>query len=221
MTRRQMISATLLAYSLTWGGAAIADDWAPLDLKLPNPAYTGTPPDVIENEHVEKPSGKDRAPFLAPKGVKNLALGKKVTSSDKRPSGGELPLVTDGDKESNDSSYLELHRKLQWVQIDLESAHTLHAIVVWHAFATPHVYISVVVQVADDAEFTQNVRTLFNNDFENAAGLGQGKDKQYYENHEGKLIDAQGVKARYVRLYSNGSTLNSLNRYTEVEVYGL
>ena len=30
----------------------------------------------------------------------------------------------------------------------------------------------------------------------------------------------KGLKARYVRFYSNGSTADDLNRYTEVEVYG-
>jgi hypothetical protein len=78
----------------------------------------------------------------------------------------------------------------------------------------------VVVQVADDADFIENVRTVFNNDIDNSAGLGVGKDLHYTETNEGKLIDAKGVKARYVRLYSNGNTSDDLNRYTEVEVYG-
>ena len=52
--------------------------------------------------------------------------------------------------------------------------------------------------------------------------MGIGKDREYIENYEGKLIDAKGIKARYVRLYSKGSTFSDpLNRYTEVEVFGL
>jgi hypothetical protein len=76
-----------------------------------------------------------------------------------------------------------------------------------------------VVQVADDADFITNVRTLFNNDIDNSAGLGVGKDKHYTETNEGKLIDARGVKARYVRLYSRGNTSDDLNHYIEVAVY--
>ena len=34
------------------------------------------------------------------------------------------------------------------------------------------------------------------------------------------MVDAKGVSARYVRLYSNGNTSDELNHYTEVEVYG-
>lgn len=206
--------------TLTCGSKAFAADMEPLDLKLPIPAFMGTPTDIPASDHVEKPSDKPRAPFLAPKGVKNLAKEKKVTSSDKSPITGTLDLITDGDKESNDSSYVELHRKVQWVQIDLEADHEIYAIVVWHAHNTPQVYNSVIVQLADDADFTKNVHTVFNNDYENAAGLGAGKDKQYYENYEGKLIDVKGEKGRYVRLYSKGSTFSALNRYTEVEVYG-
>ena len=64
------------------------------------------------------------------------------------------------------------------------------------------------------------VRTLFNNDIDNSAGLGVGKDMHYTETHEGKLIDAKGARARYVRLYSNGNNGSDLNHYIEVEVYG-
>ena len=70
------------------------------------------------------------------------------------------------------------------------------------------------------ANFTTNVTTVFNNDIDNSAGLGIGTDLHYIETHEGKLIDAKGVKGKYVRLYSNGNTSNDLNHYIEVEVYG-
>jgi hypothetical protein len=77
----------------------------------------------------------------------------------------------------------------------------------------------VIVQVADDAGFTENVRTLFNNDIENSSGRGVGTDKQYFETFEGRTVDAKGAKARSVRLYSKGSTDSALNEYTEVEIY--
>jgi len=48
-----------------------------------------------------------------------------------------------------------------------------------------------------------------------------GTDKEYFETYEGKLIDAKGVEARYVRCYSRGSTYSALNRYTEIEVWGI
>ena len=42
----------------------------------------------------------------------------------------------------------------------------------------------------------------------------------YVETAEGKLVDAKGNRARYVRLYSRGNNANELNHYVEVEVFG-
>ncbi len=132
-------------------------------------------------------------------------------------------MITDGDKEAADGSYVELAPMLQYVTIDLEAMYEIYAIVVWHYHKQARVYKDVIVQVADDADFITNVKTLFNNDIDNSAGLGVGKDMHYTETNEGKLIDvlSQGnIKARYVRLYSNTNTSNDLNHYIEVEVYG-
>ena len=183
----------------------------PIPLKLPTQAFKGTPTDPPPDTNVEKPTGKPRPPFLAPKGVVNVALNKKVTSSDKAPITGTLDLATNGDKEATDNSFVELHRKTQWVQLDLEKDQTMYAIVIWHNHATPAIYRDVIVQLADDADFTQNVKTLFNNDYDNSSGLGVGTDREYFETNEGKLIDAKGAKARYVRFYSKGSTDSALN----------
>ena len=43
---------------------------------------------------------------------------------------------------------------------------------------------------------------------------------EYYETHLGKVIDAKGVRGRYLRCYTRGSTENQSNQYTEIEVYG-
>jgi hypothetical protein len=50
--------------------------------------------------------------------------------------------------------------------------------------------------------------------------MGMGTNLEYFETHEGKLIDAKGVQARFIRFYSRGSTESPLNEYTEIEVYG-
>jgi len=194
---------------------------APIPLKLPRPVFVGTPKQIPPGTTVEKPTGKPRPPFLAPPGVRNVALGKPVTSSDPEPIIGDLSLVTDGDKEATDGSYVELGPGVQWVQIDLKKKVKIYAIVFWHYHSDPRVYHDVIVQVSNDPDFVAGVKTLFNNDHDNSAGLGVGKDREYFETYEGKLVDAKGVVARYVRLYSNGSIADEANHYTEVEVYGL
>ena len=108
----------------------------------------------------------------------------------------------------------------QWVQVDLGASYALHALLVWHYHSQARVYRDVIVQVSDDPAFLKGVTTIFNNDHDNTSRLGVGKDKEYIEVAEGKLFDPKGVKARYVRLYSNGNTSNDLNHYVEVEIYG-
>ena len=190
-----------------------------IPIQLPKPMFEGTPQNLTV-PNLQKPLGRPRDPFLAPAGVTNVAKGKKVTSSDSEPVIGEIEQVTDGDKKGAEGSFVELGPGVQWVQIDLGAAHEIYAVLFWHFHKTARVYFDVVVQLADDAAFKQNVRTVFNNDHDNTSGLGAGKDMNFVETSEGKLVDAKGARARYVRLYSKGNNANELNHYVEVEVFG-
>ena len=193
------------------------------ELKIATPPYvrvgtekpiTGFPPQFFESEPVPNPV------IQVPEGTTNLAKNKPVTSSDKTPIVGELNYVTDGDKDGDEGYEVELAPGVQWIQIDLGQAADLYAIVVWHFHRDKRAYRSVVVQVSDDAEFKKDVTTVFNNDYENKAGRGAGKDKVYIETNHGRLIPVNAVKGRYVRLHSAGNTANVGNHYIEVEVYG-
>ncbi|MHC4121346.1 MAG: hypothetical protein ACYSWO_28045 [Planctomycetota bacterium] len=193
--------------------------WVPLELQLPQAMHGGTK-EPIRVENLKKLDLGERPPFLVPQGTKNVSPDKPVTASDDEPIIGELEMITDGDKEAADGSYVELAPSLQHVTIDLEGSHEIFAVVVWHFHKRARAYLDVIVQTADDPDFIANVTTLFNNDIDNSAGLGVGTDMHYVETYKGELIDAKGVKARYVRLYSSGNTANDLNHYVEVEVYG-
>ena len=196
-------------------------DMVPLPIKLPKPVPPGTPLDFLLGANVEEPSDEPRPIPLVPKGTKNLTLKKKVTSSAKRVYGGSLDMIVDGDKEARSDSAVELPTGLQWVQIDLGAECPLHYLVAWHYHLEPMVFLDVVVQVANDPNFVKDVKTLYNNDMDNSAGLGIGKNKEYIEDYQGRQIGAKGVKARYVRLYSDGSTWRDpVNFYTEIEVWG-
>ncbi len=200
-------------------GKANAQDMKPIEIKLPKPMFVGTPQN-LNVPNLEKPLGKARPPFLAPAGAKNVALGKPIASTDEEPIIGEIDMITDDDKEAADGSYVELGPFLQHVTIDLEARYNIYAVIVWHFHKQPRIYFDVIVQVSDDPNFVKGVTTIFNNDIDNSAGLGVGKDKHFVETAEGKLIDAKGVQGRYVRLYSNGNNNNDLNHYIEVAVYG-
>jgi hypothetical protein len=196
-----------------------AEGKVPLKIELPKPLFVGTPK-PIQLPNLEPASATKKAPLMVPADTTLLSRGKPVTSSDSMPVIGDLTLITDGDKSGNEGSYVELGPGVQWVQIDLGAPAHIAAVAVWHFHSEARVYHDVVVQVADDPEFKKGVTTLFNNDDENTAGLGKGSDYAYIETNQGRVIDGNGAKARYVRLYSNGNTSNELNHYCEVEVYG-
>jgi hypothetical protein len=190
-----------------------------LKLQLPKPMFIGTPRN-LSSPNLEKVSGKPRGQIYVPKGTKLISLNRPVTSSDMQPVIGEVGFVTDGEKSGEDGYFVELGPGKQWVQIDLKAPCYLWAILIWHYHSQARVYRDVIVQVSDDKDFVTGVTTLFNNDHDNTSGLGVGKDKEYIETYEGKLVDPRGVKARYVKLWSNGNTANDMNHYVEVEVYG-
>jgi len=197
--------------ALLAAASALAEDKIPLKTELPPPLFVGTPvPINVPNLEAKLKAWPD---FAVPVGTVNLAKGKKVTASDSEPVVGTLDLVTDGDKTGDEGNWVELGQGKQWVQIDLEKAAAISAIVVWHFHSQERVYRDVVVQVSDDPKFEKEVTTVFDNS-------AAGKDHPYIESYLGKLIDAKGVKGRYVRLYSAGNTTNKMNHYIEVEVFG-
>jgi hypothetical protein len=211
----------LLAFAgLSAAFAADKVETVPLKLELPKPAYEGTPKNITADIPLEPVTGKPRPEIQVPKGTALLSLSKKVTSSDDDPVIGKLKYITNGDKDGAEGSWVELGPGLQWVQIDLENAAKIEAIAIWHFHRDPRVFRCVVVQVSDDPDFIKGVTTVFNNDQKNDSGLGVGTDKGYLESNEGKLIKTDGVKGRYVRLYSKGNTADDDNEYTEVEVWG-
>ena len=196
-----------------------AEDKVPLKLELPKPLFAGTPR-PISLPNLEPPLAGKRPDLMVPVGTVLLSKGKPVTSSDSLPVIGELAFITDGDKSGVDGTYVELGPTPQWVQIDLGASAKIAAIVVWHFHSQARVYHDVVVQVSDDPAFKTGVKTLFNNDDDNSSKLGKGTDYAYVETNAGRVIDAKGATARYVRLSSNGNTSDELNHYCEVEVFG-
>jgi hypothetical protein len=208
----QLFSKLALAVVLT-ASVALAEDKVALQTELPKPLFVGTPVPIKVPNLEPAPKGK-RPDFMVPAGTVNLAKGKKVTASDNEPVIGTLDLITDGDKEGDEGSWVELGPGQQWVQIDLEKDADIYAVMVWHFHSQARVYFDVVVQVSDDPTFEKGVTTIFDNT------PGSGKDRPYIESYEGKLIDAKGVKGRYIRLSSKGNTTNKLNHYIEVEVFG-
>ena len=189
-----------------------------LRTSIPPLSVVGTPSPIKVPNVLPKLS---KAPTLqVSEDTKLLSLGKPVTASDDFPIIGELDLITDGEKETGEGYYVELLDGIQWVQIDLEKSASIAAVWVWHYHAQDRAYHDVIIKVSDNPEFEGESVTIYNNDYDNSSMMGKGPDQPYVESNFGLLVDAKGVKGRYVRLYSNNNTATEANNYIEVEVYG-
>ena len=190
-----------------------------LEYELPDASYSGSPI-MYDSEHLEAPSWEEREPVYVPEGVENVAFDQPVTAS-AEPRFNELEDIVDGHKTYDPDNVVELPDGEQWIQVDLEEEHEIYAILFWQFFESERVYFDVVVQVSNDPDFEEDVTTLFNNDYANNLGFGEGEDPEFITTHQGRLVEADGVAGRYVRLWSNGNNWNNRNHWTEVEVHGL
>ena len=217
------ISVLMVAASAVFVAAVGAQETAKVQLRseLPKAQFTGTPKDVRSPNLEPDRQGKPRPAVEVPVGAdKLLSKNCKVTSSTPDPISGELSYITDGEKEHDAGTYVELGPGAQWVQVDLGAEKEIDAVWVWHYHGEPRVYRDVVCQISNDKDFVSGVVTVFNNDHENSLNRGVGTDKEYIETNEGRSFGVNRVKGRYVRFYSRGNTSNEMNHYTEIEVYG-
>lgn len=199
-----------------------------LDLGLGPDAITKATPGYPKNLDLPPNLRQDvkRPPFMVPPGTVNLALKKPVTSSmEEEPYLGTLSMVTDGNKKSGEFDFVELDFDPQWVQIDLGEIKTIYAVAVWHFYKNKVIYNDVIVQIADDKDFTVNKRTIFNNDYDDSTGEGKGEDTPYGVAWWGELVDTRGennagTQCRYVRVWTNGGCAEEPTRFVEIAVYG-
>ena len=68
----------------------------------------------------------------------------------------------------------------------------INGIVAWHYHSQARLYHDVIVRVSDDKDFIKYTE-LFNNDIDNTAKLSIGKDYDYIESNQGKLVDGKGA----------------------------
>ena len=215
---RVLLTVALTAFSGSL--SVLAADSVPLVIKLPAHTTKGTPEDLPVGPNIEPPPKTAPAPIQVPAGVKNIAAGKPVKSS-VAPYSGELSQVTDGKREPYDEDVVEFKKGTQWVQVDLGESVEIHAIAMWHDHRLLQAFHDCLVQLSDDPEFKTGVTTAFNNDTDNSSKLGVGTDREYFELEFGRVVPAKGIKARYARGYTKGSSLSAINCWQEIEVYAL
>ena len=151
----KLITSLAIVALLVGASDLRAQGMVPLKLELPKPMFVGTPKTIKSTNLEPDTKGKPRPPVMVPKGVEKISEDMEISSSDSYPIIGDLELVTDGDKEGADGSYVELGPGKQYVQIDLEEVREIYAIVLWHFHSQARVYKDVVVQLADDEDFNK------------------------------------------------------------------
>ena len=204
-------------------GSESVGEQVDLVTQLPQELLEGTPkPAPVLPVPYEKSYPKAAPTTKVPTGTTNVARGKSVSSS-ALPSVGGLELFTDGEKSNIEGNYIEFPwTGTDWVQVDLGGSYAINAIWLWHPWPIPEVvtvYHDVIVRVSSDRDFSKEVVTVFNNDYDNSSALGIGHDAPYRETCFGKLVPVRNVTGRYVRVYGRGNTANQLNRFIEIEVF--
>jgi parallel beta-helix repeat protein len=175
--------------------------------------------------HIQRPSGAgyDMGAYEYPAGTStggvNRALNKTHTTNGTLTGTTLVSYATDGDH-SNTANYTSYDAKTGgvYIQIDLGASYNLNKVNLWHYYGDTRAYHDVIVQLSNDSTFATKT-TVFNNDTDNSSSQGTGTDAEYTETSAGKTITFPAVNARYVRLWTNGNTLNGFNNYVEVEVW--
>ena len=168
----------------------------------------------------------------------NVALGIVPTAG--WLDGSEMTDGQDGEMDSNSAPratngiYTDFFRygenmeeggeaKPSYAQFDLEKNYDISSIKMWRYYDDGREYTPTAIAVSESADDWSegNVDVIYNSDTEGVFGLGEGTDKGYAEDADGKEFTCEGtVTGRYVRVFSMGSNVNSGNHIVEFEVGG-
>ncbi len=119
----------------------------------------------------------------------------------------------------NTSYYTNLGSGPVYIVIDLGQNYQLGELRFWHYYADGRTYHDVIAQLSQYSNFS-SLTTVFNNDTNNSAGQGTGSNSEYAESSAGKDVAlSTPVTARYLRLWTNGSTVNAFNHCVEVQAF--
>lgn len=132
----------------------------------------------------------------------NIALGKNVTGSS-AVTVGTLDMITNGDTAS--TNYVSLSAGEQYVEIDLGDVYEINEVRVWHYYQDSRSYHNTATAVSEDGTTWTTVAS----------------PASYVENSGGNTRTFAPIKARYVRDYINGNTINIGSHWVEIQVFAV
>ena len=167
---------------------------------------------------------------------RNLAKNKQVeaayTADGSNAAKGKdrpMSMAVDGVKNDTDNNYGEFGSdnkpgQSAYMQVDLGSEYELTGIHMWRYWKDSRKYNNTLVVTSVDGTFSKDDEddvVVFNADEANECGYGKGEERDYEETAEGKNFPVMpGTRARYVRVYMNGSDHGKTNHVVELEVMG-
>lgn len=118
-----------------------------------------------------------------------------------------------------------------YYELDLQAKYQLSDLKMWRYWNDGRTYYDTIIVASEDATFNDDNDTMIFNAAteERSCGFGAGTDQKYVETSNGKAFSrANGVKARYIRVYMAGHNKNVSGGYdrnggchlNELEVYG-
>jgi hypothetical protein len=194
-------------------------EWTVIKPEFPRPLWIGSgpPPPPLPPNMIAGNFSQEREVRI-PRRVTLLSRDVPVTCSDPAPL-GELSWITDGDKQGDDGYFVDILPGQQWVQLDLGEPRELWLLWLWMYHKMGAVYKDVIIEIASEADF-RDARIVFNNDHDDTSGMGAGQDTSWIETNLGRPIRLNGQRARFIRLYSNGRSVDDTNQWIEVEAFG-
>ena len=135
--------------------------------------------------------------------LENLALHKPATGNNGTGQ-GNYDLLTDG----NTSTDRYLGGRTE-VQIDLERIYTLNIIKIWHYWRDGRAYHDNKIAISEKGSFHGEEFVVFDSRV----------DGEYPETAIGKKIIFKPTKARYIRAWVDGSTVNKWSHWVELQAF--
>ena len=170
---------------------------------------------------------------------RNLAQGKSVSArwtesgqSAEKGGDGAMSKAVDGKHDSTvGGNYAEFGKdgedKSSYMEVDLGDVYDLTELKLWRYWeGGKREYKNTLLVVSEDAKFDKDKDVvIFNGDKDGKHGFGVGTEVGYKETEAGRTFSVpEGTRARYIRLYMNGSIDNgnsgTTNHVVELEVIG-
>lgn len=174
-------------------------------------------------------------PVLAeePTAVKLTTVATEVTSKGKTGDNRLPAQVVNGNKSSGDY-YVVGNDQDQvkntetpmdpayWLQLNLGKKYSVSELKLWIYYDDNRYLNNLIILAADDKEFTQNARVVWNADKENFFGLGAGANEDMPPSTAAgyTVTLPKAEDAQYLRFLNKGNNKNQGAHWVEIEVYG-